>query len=328
MAFFKFRRGGPRGTEGRGAAAAVPAGRGAIAAAPAESIEAMRRRARHRLLGAAVLLLIGVIGFPLLFDTQPRPISVDIPIEIPDRNKVKPLALPTPPAATTSSAAPGGKGGAPAAGTGTSATASANSGQGDDGIITEAADGTEIHPGKAGAQTAADGKSDAADSRVAAVKPDAKAEMKAPDGKPKVDAKAAEVKAAEAKTASAKADAKAAASARTADDGDRARALLEGKPVNVASAAPAAAASSAATPAATDNGRFVVQVGAFADADKAKDVRQKLEKAGLKTYTNVAKTADGERTRVRVGPFATRADADRAASKVKGLSLPAAVLSL
>jgi DedD protein len=36
----------------------------------------MRRRARHRLIGAAVLVLIGVVGFPLLFDTQPRPIPV------------------------------------------------------------------------------------------------------------------------------------------------------------------------------------------------------------------------------------------------------------
>src|SRR5215213_1443030 len=61
------------------------------AASPAESIEAMRRRARHRLIGAVVLVLVAVVGFPLLFDTQPRPVSVDIPIEIPDRNKVKPL---------------------------------------------------------------------------------------------------------------------------------------------------------------------------------------------------------------------------------------------
>ena len=67
------------------------------AAAPAESIEAVRRRARHRLIGAAVLVAAGVIGFPLLFDTQPRPVAVDIPIEIPDRNKVPPLALPSSP---------------------------------------------------------------------------------------------------------------------------------------------------------------------------------------------------------------------------------------
>src|SRR6478609_5246166 len=70
------------------------------AASPAESVDAMRRRARHRLIGAVVLVLAGVIGFPLLFDTQPRPVAVDIPIEIPDRNKVKPLPpLPPEPAA-------------------------------------------------------------------------------------------------------------------------------------------------------------------------------------------------------------------------------------
>ena len=86
MAFFKFRARGPQGNEGRSASVAAP---------PAESIEAMRRRARHRLVGAAVLVLLGVVGFPLLFDTQPRPVAVDIPIEIPDRNKVKPLALPS-----------------------------------------------------------------------------------------------------------------------------------------------------------------------------------------------------------------------------------------
>src|SRR5205085_11362909 len=81
MAFFKSRKGGdePQAT-----------------ARQPESIEAMRRRAKHRLIGASVLVLIAVIGFPLLFDTQPRPISVDIPIEIPDRNKVKPLPMPAP----------------------------------------------------------------------------------------------------------------------------------------------------------------------------------------------------------------------------------------
>jgi DedD protein len=32
-----------------------------------------------------VLVLVAVIGFPLLFDTQPRPVSVDTPITIPER---------------------------------------------------------------------------------------------------------------------------------------------------------------------------------------------------------------------------------------------------
>jgi DedD protein len=74
--------------------------------------------------------------------------------------------------------------------------------------------------------------------------------------------------------------------------------------------------------------RFVVQVGAYADADKAREVRRKLEKAGLKTYTHVAETKDGKRTRVRLGPFATREEADKAADKAKQLEFTPAVLTL
>jgi len=77
MAFFKLRKAG-------GEQPAPPP-------AP-ESVDAMRKRARYRLAGAALLVLAGVIGFPILFDNQPRPIAVDIPIDIPDKAKVKPLA--------------------------------------------------------------------------------------------------------------------------------------------------------------------------------------------------------------------------------------------
>lgn len=78
MAFFKLRKAGSE-----------PA---APAPAP-ESVDALRRRARYRLAGAAILVLAGVIGFPLLFDNQPRPIAVDIPIDIPDKAKSRPLAV-------------------------------------------------------------------------------------------------------------------------------------------------------------------------------------------------------------------------------------------
>ena len=77
MAFFKLRK---------------AAGESQQAPAPApESVDALRRRARYRLAGAALLVLAGVVGFPILFDNQPRPIAVDIPIDIPDQAKVKPL---------------------------------------------------------------------------------------------------------------------------------------------------------------------------------------------------------------------------------------------
>ncbi|MEY4438589.1 MAG: hypothetical protein RIQ36_53 [Pseudomonadota bacterium] len=81
MAFFKFRLPGQSAGEPQGNTSNTPA----------ESVDAMRRRARHRLIGASVLVVLGVVGFPLLFDTQPRPVSVDIAVDIPDRATAKPL---------------------------------------------------------------------------------------------------------------------------------------------------------------------------------------------------------------------------------------------
>lgn len=216
MAFFKFRKGGDE----QPAPAVQP-----------ESVEVMRRRAKNRLIGSAILVLIGVIGFPLLVDKQPRPVSIDLPIEIPDKNKVLPLAAPpassAPVAVTPEAAAP-------------SAAAS--------GVVTQAA----------------------------------------PADKPQVQA---EPKSA-AKPEQSKGDTR--------------------KTENKAAA----------------EGRYVVQVGSFADEARARDVRAKLERAGLKSYTQAVETKEGKRIRVRAGPFASKAEAERAADKIKKLDLPGTVLSL
>lgn len=73
---------------------------------------------------------------------------------------------------------------------------------------------------------------------------------------------------------------------------------------------------------------MVVQVGAFADAAAARELRGKVEKLGLKTYTQEVDTAAGRRIRVRVGPFESRAEADQAAARLRQAKLPAAVLVL
>ncbi|MGB4583790.1 MAG: SPOR domain-containing protein [Rhodoferax sp.] len=227
MDFFKFRKKGDPAPS---------------ASVQPESVERMRQRAKHRLMGATVLVLIGVIGFPLLFDKQPRPIAVDTPIDIPDKNKVAPLVLPVSPASSLAPVAP------------VAAAASAPQSV----VITERAEPART------------------------VKPEA----------PVVSPPAA-VKPTEA---------------------DKVRALLGGK--------------SSEEPVAAATGRFVVQVGAFADPARAREVRLKLERAGLKTYTHVADTKDGPRTRVRVGPFTSKAEAEKTAEKVKKLNLPAALLTL
>ena len=76
----------------------------------ADSVQQARVRARRRLIGAVVLVVVGVIGFPLVFETQPRPIPVDIPIDIPRKDGLPALVMPqakvTPPTPTPPPAAP------------------------------------------------------------------------------------------------------------------------------------------------------------------------------------------------------------------------------
>ena len=247
MAFFKFRKGGDEHP---------------TPPLATESVEVLRKRARHRLIGASILVLAGVVGFPLLFDNQPRPIAVDIPIEIPDKAKVKPLTA-APVEAAPVATAP----------------------------VASAPAAAPIAIAKAGDK----------EETIIESKPVAKPEVK-PEAKPEVKA---EAKPADKPTDKAAAKVQDAAKAQEAA---KAQALLDGK---TADTKPAAAA-----------GRFVVQVGAFADVVKAREARQKLEKAGLKTYTQVVETADGKRIRVRVGPYESKAEADKVGEKIKSLICP------
>jgi len=88
---------------------------------------------------------------------------------------------------------------------------------------------------------------------------------------------------------------------------------------------PSDRAVSASAPAAS---RFVVQAGAYSDARTLREARSKAESLGLKTYTQVVDTEGGRRTRVRVGPFDNRADAEAVAKKLKAGGLPANILAL
>jgi DedD protein len=90
----------------------------------------------------------------------------------------------------------------------------------------------------------------------------------------------------------------------------------------------AAAASAAGSAPVAAGGRYVVQVGAFTDPVAVREARQRVEKLGLKTYTQVIENDAGRRTRVRVGPFETRAEAEAAGAKIKAAGLPAYLLTL
>ena len=61
----------------------------------AQSMDSLRKQARHRLIGATVLVVIAVVGFPLVFDTKPRDMAADIRIDMPDRDAVRPSQPPS-----------------------------------------------------------------------------------------------------------------------------------------------------------------------------------------------------------------------------------------
>jgi len=293
MAFFKLRL--------PGRFSSTPTGADALSNAPAESVEVIRKRARHRLMGSVVLVLGAVLGLPLLFDSQPRPVAIDTPIVIPDRNQVGALS------STVSNAKTGAsKEGlvldpALAAQSGAAKSALTNSAGLDphEEVVTKDSK-TEVKS-EPKVETKPELKAEAKPEIKAEAKPEPKAEPKPetkPETKPEPKTEAKKDVKAEAKT-----DAK---------DGAKAKALLDGKE----------------TPKAGEAVRSVVQVGAYADLAKAKEARAKLESAGFKTYTQEVDTKDGKRIRVRVGPFASKEEADKTAEKIRKLNLQTSVLKL
>lgn len=281
MAFFKFRWPGQKRQDDQSTKPSR--------AQRTESVDVMRRRARHRLIGAAVLVSLGVIGFPMLFDTQPRPIPVDIPIEIPDRNRAEQLLSPdgTPSAVTQ----------APASRAATVASLSVG-----EEVIDAPSVRKPVPPPEPKPEPKPTPKPEPKPEPKPVPKPEPKPEPKPlPKPEPKPEPPKPQPS--------------------HSDEAARARALLEGR-------APPPQTPAPAPIAAGQEGRFIVQVGAFADVEKAREARQKVERAGLKTYTQVVQTADGKRIRVRVGPLPNRAEAEKAAARIRAADLPAAILTL
>jgi DedD protein len=255
MAFFKLR------FPGQSASAE------AVTAGPNENIEVVRRRARHRLIGAVVLVLVAVIGFPLLFDAQPRPVAVDTPIVIPERQAAAPLlgAASVPPEqAPAKPLLPAPEPVTPQA-------------------SLDARE--EVVPSEK--EKTAEKVAEKPAEKTPAAKEEAKASPPAKSDKPEKSSPAATAK----------------------EEASKAQALLDGK-------------ADAAT------GRFIIQAGAFSDAAKVREVRRKLEQAGFKTYTQVVEKDGKSSTRIRVGPFASREEADKVVARIRKLDLQASVLKL
>jgi cell division septation protein DedD len=90
-------------------------------------------------------------------------------------------------------------------------------------------------------------------------------------------------------------------------------------------AAPPVAPPHRGTPASGLVRGFYINAGLFAVSSNGRNAYKTLEDAGLPVFSDVVKSKQRTLTRVRVGPYATRAQADAAAKKIQGLKLAAIV---
>lgn len=92
-------------------------------------------------------------------------------------------------------------------------------------------------------------------------------------------------------------------------------------PTKPAATTPATATASATKPAeatkpAASGTGFAVQLGAFSNASDANALRDRARSAGFSAFVEQVRTDKGTLNRVRVGPVANRADADRLKGQV------------
>jgi DedD protein len=265
---------------GRSPQTATPPKRSSVS--EPDDVRRVRTRTRRRLMGVIVLVTVGVIAFPIVFESQPRPIPVDIPIEIPRVDGAAPLAIPPARSSGDSEKAPSS----------TRVTTADSARQGASGTLTPVAAPAEPPPEPAS---------------TPAVAP--RATPSAPP--PRATAASFATPASSVRATSAKPPS----------------AAVAAPPVATA-VSDAAASSAASSPNADVPTKFIVQVGAFTESSAAREVQTKLDKLGLKTYTQVADTTAGRRIRVRLGPFTTRDDADKAAARAREAGVATVVLKL
>lgn len=87
---------------------------------------------------------------------------------------------------------------------------------------------------------------------------------------------------------------------------------------------PAPKKSESARAAALPNGeQWVILLGAYKDQANIKALQARLKENGYPSYTEKVETPQGERVRVRGGPFASREAAEKAQARLKKLSVGA-----
>lgn len=259
----------------------------------------LRKRARRRLVGAIVLVLLVVVFLPMVLDHEPKPLGPTVAITIPPQDSAEskfPEQSPAAPAATAPNGVAGSPGtvpapAAPAAGLSEAKppeppvvpsqmpplvpAASAPT------VPASTAKAVATKPEAATAKTGEARKTDEAGKSEPASKPDQPEKKREESRKP--------------------------------DEAPKAEAPLVPVPPDAAPATkPAAPATSSP---------WVIQLGAFSDENNARQLVERVRALDVPAYTETVKTAAGVKMRVRAGPFAAHDSANAARTKLLSLKL-------
>ena len=210
-----------------------------------------KQRARHRLIGAATLVLIAVIGLPQILDQQPKPVANDITVQIVSN-------LPN-----------------PAAG-------------------------------------------------VLSVEPDKKAAAEVKTG-PKPDITPPSTPAPPTASAPAVAPKPTNPAPTSSAATNKSLGLAPGEELVSTSKEPAGAADAKIAA----NGKFVIQIGAFASEERANGWVAKLKENKIPYYVMTRNNAEGVKLYLlRAGPFAEREAAESAEKRIRSLGLSPRIVEL
>ncbi|MBC3935352.1 SPOR domain-containing protein [Undibacterium sp. CY7W] len=291
-----------------------------------------KKRARRRLIGASAIALAAVIGLPMLFDSEPKPLGDDVQIRIPSKDKApelasnqnqaesaeagsnrRPVITPAEPVEEIIEPAPPlpkakdlpslpKTESKPATGqiAALAATPEKNvKTERQPDVMTEARRDIKEIKTESKAEAKPEPKSTDKTQKASEkehVKPEVKVEAK-PERKPEPKAEPA----------------KPVKNAASDDEAARALAILEGK---------TPAKPQATTKAEhTEKSSYTVQVAALASQEKVDELQSKLRSANIRSYTQKVATSSGDKIRVRIGPFESKEEADKARAKLDKLGL-------
>lgn len=268
---------------------------------PVDPVLPEKKRARRRLVGAIALVLAAVIGLPMIFDSEPKPVADDITIQIPSKDKPADKGSDSMPAASkiATSASLDPKEEIIKTSNGSAGMATAMVAAGAVSATAAVAKNKESDKQSDPAKTAAtDGKSDDK-AQSTEVKPEAKQMVKT------------------GSNAEQKMGAKSTASVE--------QKLNEASKDKVKKSA----VSSEGGKATTDksSGKFMLQVAALMTREKINELQGKLKKAGFTTSTQKIATEAGVSTRIRVGPYATKEETEKARAKLGKIGLNGTLVS-